>query len=248
MIDVSFDFTTDSPGYWDDFWNRNDGLGAGGSDPDIASPTLQEYHRILWSRELPNGQTMVLKKGIGSNYLTWNGFRFGSDSITATFRYKRYRCMLEKIASIVPAYHKYVEDYLHRFYTIGGMMIFPKRMGGINQSRGCNIQIKDRWDLTLECIRRYYRGEQSPLYNVLAVDKPFFDLFADFKGFVDYFFLQDCVSDDYESVIFWEGGGDFRDFPFPQTVDTYINWIDREIEFVEKRNERIKSFIEKIGI
>lgn len=47
MIDVTFDFTTDSPGYWDGFWENNDGLGAGGSDPDSSSSTLQEYHRAL---------------------------------------------------------------------------------------------------------------------------------------------------------------------------------------------------------
>ena len=34
MIDVNYDFTTDSRGYWDGFWTRNDGLGYGGSDPD----------------------------------------------------------------------------------------------------------------------------------------------------------------------------------------------------------------------
>ena len=34
MIDVGFDFTSDSPGYWDRFWENNDGLGGGGSDPD----------------------------------------------------------------------------------------------------------------------------------------------------------------------------------------------------------------------
>ena len=54
MIDVTFDFTTDSPGYWYDFWNRNGGMGAGGSDPDNSSPMLREYHRLLWSKELPN--------------------------------------------------------------------------------------------------------------------------------------------------------------------------------------------------
>ena len=36
MIDVGFDFTSDSPGYWDKFWENNDGLGGGGSDPDVA--------------------------------------------------------------------------------------------------------------------------------------------------------------------------------------------------------------------
>ena len=33
-IDVKFDFTSDTKGFWDGFWERNDGLGAGGADPD----------------------------------------------------------------------------------------------------------------------------------------------------------------------------------------------------------------------
>jgi len=60
-IDTSFDFTSDSPGYWEDFWSRRDGLGAGGCDPDVCSPMLRNYHRILWSRTLPNGDIMDLE-------------------------------------------------------------------------------------------------------------------------------------------------------------------------------------------
>ena len=45
MIDITFDFTTDSFDYWKDFWENNDGLGAGNCDPDSSSPTLQEYHK-----------------------------------------------------------------------------------------------------------------------------------------------------------------------------------------------------------
>ena len=52
MIDITYDFTTDSPGYWEGFWDRNDGLGYGGSDPDVVSRTLQLYHRTLWSKPL----------------------------------------------------------------------------------------------------------------------------------------------------------------------------------------------------
>ena len=78
MIDVIFDFTSDSFDYCKNFWENNEGLGAGNSDPDSSSPTLQECHRLLWSKELPNGQNMNLEKRVGSNYLTWNGFRFGS--------------------------------------------------------------------------------------------------------------------------------------------------------------------------
>ena len=58
MIDTSFDFTTDTKGFWDGFWYRKGGLGYCGNDPDSCSARLREYHRILWSRELPNGQVM----------------------------------------------------------------------------------------------------------------------------------------------------------------------------------------------
>ena len=71
MIDINFDFTTDSPGYWEGFWDRNDGLGYGGSDPDNASLTLQRYHKLLWSKALPNGEIMDLEMGSGPYYLTW---------------------------------------------------------------------------------------------------------------------------------------------------------------------------------
>ena len=151
--------------------------------------------------------------------------------------------MIERVAQSLKDYRAYMEDYIHRSYTIGGEIIFPKRMGGINQSRGCNQLIKDRWDLTLECIRRFYINEKSPLTEVLYKEKDFFDLFIDFKGYVDYFYLQDCVSDDYKKVNFWIGEGSFEPFPLPKTVDEYLKWIEKELEFVEMRNDRIKNAI-----
>ena len=59
MIDVNFDFTTDSPGYWDGFWERKGGLGAGACDPDACSRTLKRYHQMIWSKELPNGDFLI---------------------------------------------------------------------------------------------------------------------------------------------------------------------------------------------
>lgn len=102
--------------------------------------------------------------------------------------------------------------------------------------------ISDRWDLTLECIRRYYNGENSPLYNTLIDDKPFFDLFNDFKGYVDFFFLQDAVSKDYSKVNIWCGNSDFVENGLPKTIDEYLNFIDEELKFVEQRNLRIKAY------
>ena len=116
--------------------------------------------------------------------------------------------------------------------------------GGMNQSRGCNRQICDRWDLTLECIRRYYKGEESPLSKTMDMkeNKQFFDLFVDFKGYVDFFFLQDCVTDDYSSVKFWLDTPLFVSNPIPNDVDTYLKFIENELDFTQKRNNRIKEF------
>ncbi len=66
MIDINFDFTTDSPGYWDGFWQRGDGLGEGGSDPDKASPTLRTYHQMLWSKNFAQwGKDGAAKRKMG---------------------------------------------------------------------------------------------------------------------------------------------------------------------------------------
>ena len=241
-IDISVDFTLDTPHYWDNFWNVCGGLGVGGEDPDAQSKTLQLYHQALWSRKLPCGETMDLKIGTGPNYLQWKDLRFGSDSIFASFRYHKYRYLLDEVQKAVPDYRSFVENYLHKSYTIGGMMIFPKRPGSINQNRGTNRQLCDRWDLTLECIRRYYNNEDSPIFTTLAKDKTFFDLFVDFKGFVNFFFLQDCVSKDYSRVDFWYGNGDFSEDPLPKTVEQYLLWIERQLTFVGNRNARISDF------
>lgn len=244
-IDVNFDFTSDTPRYWEHYWEKDSLLGVFNNDPDSASKTLQLYHKLLYSKPLPNGDLMTLQTGSGSKYLTWKDFRFGSDSIIASFRYNRYRNMIERVAHTVPDYHTYMENYIHKSYTLGGEIIFPKRQGGINQARGCNPFIKDRWDLTLECIRKFYKNERSPLYETLLVDKEFFDLFIDFKGYVDFFYLQDCVSSNCEDVVFWLGNGEFNLSPLPQTVEEYLLWIENELKFVERRNERIKNAIVK---
>ncbi len=243
QIDTSLDFTSDCPNYWDHFWENNDGMGAGSSDPDSGSKMLQKYHQLLWSRQLPNGEHMDLHCGNGPDYLTWNSYRFGSDSIIVSFRYQRNRDLIDAVSKAIPDYRSFVEDYIHRSYTIGGMMIFPRHTGSINQSRGTNPWIRDRWDLTMECIRRFYSQESSPLESALQRDSSFFELFIDFKGFVDYFFLQDCVSEDYSQVNIWLGKGSFDEDPLPQTVEQYLAWIETEMCFLNLRNKRIEDYV-----
>lgn len=242
IIDVNFDFTTDTPNFWQTYWN--DEIGGVFVDPDSQSKTLKKYHKTIWSKQLPNGEFMNLIEGYGKSYLSWKHFRFGSDSIIASFRYEKYRYMIKQVMNTLPNYKEFIEDYTRKSYTIGGSIIFPKMKGSINQVRGCNPFIRDRFDLTLECIRKYYNNEISPLYDTLVKNKTFFDLFVNFKGYVDFFYLQDLVSDDYCSIKFLLGDGNFDKNPFPKSVNEYLLWINNQLDFVKKRNERIKKTFE----
>lgn len=245
IIDSSFDFTTDTPGFWDGFWNNKGGLGGGSADPDLNSPTLQKYHKALWSKVLPDGRELELSAGKGFNYLFGNGFWFGSDLIVTSFRNGRCEELITEVKNNVPNYQEYVENYVHKAYTIGGSIIFPKHNRSMNQMRGVMPSIGDRWDLTLECIRRFYKGEDSPLYSTIKEDQAFFELFVDFKGYVDFFYLQDCVAEDYSNVKIWLGKGDFTESPYPQTVNQYLAWVDKQLEFVAQRNKRIEEAVNR---
>lgn len=228
MLDVAFDFRTDT---------------REGYDPDKFSKTLKRYHQVLWSKELPNGEMMKLEASRNRlYYLTWKDFDFGSDSIIVELQYERYKHITDMVKKKVDDYDAYYEELKKKSYTIGGMIIFPKHNNSINQEKGRNRKISDRWDLTLECIRRYYNGEASPMSKVIESDKAFFDLFVSFKGYVDFFFLQDCVSEDYSEVDIWCGDATFEKSGLPETIDDYFEFIQKEHAFLDKRNERIKEW------
>lgn len=222
-IDIHFDVRKDSYG----------------KDPDSASATLRLYHKLLWSKPLPNGQVMKLDEGKGY-YLKWNDMYFGSDSIIVSFMHYGYK-LRDYIQQNIPNYSDFRENYLKKSYTIGGSIIFPQLRWSMNQARGCSRKISDRWDLTLECIRRYYIGESSPLDTAIFKSKAFFDLFVDFKGYVDFFLLQDCVDENY-NVKFWLKTPLFISDPMPKSLSSYHAWIDAEMDFLSRRQKRIQEY------
>ena len=251
IIDIKLNFADETKGFWEHFWNCNRTLPNSGPDPDSTCKLLRLYHQTLWSRELPNGQVMNLQCSKAmSEYLTWNGMRFGSDSITASFRYARNKEIIEKVKNSLDNYDVWLYEYLKHTYTIGGMIIFPKHKNSINQCRGTNPFIKDRWDLTLECIRLYYNGiinrNENPLGWCLMQDEQFFKLFVNFKGYIDFFFLNDCVTSDYEQVKFWIPTNNFYNNPLPKSVEEYFAWIENIKDFVTNRNLRIQKFMKSI--
>jgi hypothetical protein len=137
-----------------------------------------------------------------------------------------------------------LEDALHRGYTIGGMILFPcVRVNGqtINQARGTNRKIEDRFDLTLECIRRHYVGGVSPLSGDLARYAPFFTLFSTFREYVDFFLLQDLVMSDYSTVRFWAPFDDFATSALPADLDAYLRYRTTMLTWIDARNRRIAA-------
>ena len=172
LVDTSFDFRNDTPDYPK-------------KDPDAFSPTLRRYHKFLWSKALPGGAIFELSDSRRGAYLHHASeigeFFLSSDSAIPTFTRWGF-------ANAHPE-HCSEEDnkaFKSVAYTIGGMMIFPGNPIGakwtINQARGCLRKISDRLDLTLECIRRHYEGQNSPLDETLAKYNDFFALFESFGG------------------------------------------------------------------
>jgi hypothetical protein len=226
LIDTTFDFRSD----------------ASGKDPDAYSPTLRQYHKLLWSKVLPSGHLFELTDTVRRPFLhhcsELGEFFLSSDSVIPTFT-RRVRLM--RITEL------FTEEENEAFrtigYTIGGMMVFPgKRIDGkqtINGARGFNAKIADRFDLTLECIRRHYLGQRSPLGETLLRYRDFFALFGDFKGYVEFFMLQDLVTADGSSVRFFMPFDDFNSPSVPWDGDSYKEYRRLTIEFIEARNRRI---------
>lgn len=227
QIDITFDFRSDTPP---------------GKDPDAFSPTLRSYHKQLWSKPLPSGEVFQLDDVTPKAYLHHSSnageLFLSSDSVIPSFRHRR------RIADIIAQISSAELDAFQALgYTMGGMMLFPSnRVDGkptINGARGLNHKINDRFDLTVECIRRFYHSESSPLYDTLACYMSFFDLFGDFRSYVEFFLLQDLVAPDFAAVRFFSPFDDFITSPLPNSVDAYRSYKRLAEEFINARNRRI---------
>jgi hypothetical protein len=232
-IDTSFDFRSDTPP---------------GRDPDTRSPTLRKYHQLLWSKPLPSGALFVLDDTTPGKYLhhlsELGEFFLTSDAVVPTFtREPRLRDIIKQIRQVE------LEAFNRIGYTIGGMMVFPSnKVDGkmtINGARGFHPLIKDRFDLTIECIRRHYLCQWSPLRETLARYTDFFELFGDFRGYVEFFLLDDMATADYSAVRFFTPFEDFVASPLPSSVDAYKAYRRHAIEFIAARNRRVDRYVDR---
>jgi hypothetical protein len=224
---MTFDFHSDTPA---------------GKDPGSFSPALRKYHQLLWSKELPTGQRFHLAMESRA-YLVHRSssgvFFLASDTITTRLRKKAWSVIREIPENDLP-------EYLG--YTAGSTLVFPGNMIGgmptINGARGLHPRIADRFDLTLECIRRHYLGESSPLADVLLRYAEFFELFRDFAGYVKFFLLEDLVEDDGQTIRFFHPFADFSTPAVPKDRDGYLEYLRLSNAFISARNRRIDEELE----
>lgn len=225
-IDTSFDFRTDS----------------NGRDPDHASPTLRAYHQNLWSKPLPSGEVLRLEMKPGEYLSAIAGsqqFHLTSDAISNSL--SGHKAVQHYIKQVPPVIVREVKDLGS---TIGSRILFPGDMVDgkrtINASRGLHPKVRDRFDLTLECIRLHYQGGTSPLSQTLLRYKVFFELFSNFEGYVEFFLLQDLLLNG-KVVYFNSIQSPFISSPYPASSKEYQTYLERTVEFLRSRNSRIQA-------
>ena len=215
-------------------------------DADAESRILQAMHARLWSKELPSGDVLDWKPDTGTLTLSAElagGTTLWVSSDTIATTHANYRGVRELYSGLDAGERDRIERAL---YTIAGFIVFPVHRQSLNQVRGTKWQIRDRFDLTLECIRRHYLAtDENPLARVLAEDAGFFALFGGgqegFENYVEFFLLQD-LSDGW-TIGWFDGSGDpnwdFTTPPLPDSASSYRQYLDNVVTFVTRRNARI---------
>ena len=192
---------------------------------------------------MPSGVPFDLLDDKPGHYLfhssAFGNFSLGSDAITHSYKNQiKKRWLTEQVPN-------QVQELFDIGSTIGAYIIFPNkridRKQTINQARGISRLIDDRFDLTLECIRRFYISEPSPLDETIKRYTSFFQLFGTFEGYVDFFLLNDLVGE-HGDVKFYLPFDDFQSPPEFKDVEDYLLYKNRVGLFVEARNKRIDEY------
>ena len=254
-IDVNYNFLRDNPKYDPEIIDLE-------YDPDKSSEMLQVFHKILWSKE-ENNIKLNFERGLEDNdyliLINQCGTKeeekiFSSDWIINDYQHWNRNKWLD-LNYLDNMDIKLLRDFNNITNTIGGRIIFPKRrLDGkhetINTHRYTEKKIRERFDITLECIRRFYNGEESiPEFDeTLKRYNFFFKIFGKsiegFKNYCNFFLLHDLVSADYTKINFFLKFDDFEINPFPKSEQQYLDFANNATRFIQSRNKRIQNFID----
>lgn len=125
--------------------------------------------------------------------------------------------------------------------TIAGEFFFPCRQvdgNTINQDRGTSKEIRDRIDLTLRDIKKYYDKEQGdyPLKETLKRYSEFFDKFGSFDKYVDHCLLGGFCDENYDVILWKDKDG------LPTDSDELVSFWEWSVDKLERRLAKIEKF------
>ncbi|MDR0978912.1 MAG: hypothetical protein LBL91_03105 [Lachnospiraceae bacterium] len=125
---------------------------------------------------------------------------------------------------------KEIVEFLEISRRLGGHIVFPRsyykkdknnilqketyrwRNISINQARGGRRGYYDRFDLILYAIKMWYEDKNneksSKLYKTINKNKEWFDLFGNFREYINFFKLNGFVNDNYEVLDLTTYNGD----------------------------------------
>lgn len=142
----------------------------------------------------------------------------------------------ENICNDNSLYKEFIRHYLQYTNTIGGFILFPRHNCSINQLRGRSNKIQDRFDLTLEFIRRMYEknfsADNNPLIDISENDKEFFKMFGKGKEGFDLLtefseFAQKVMCIDFKNPQYIQDARVYRvgvTNAADRGLDMYSNW------------------------
>lgn len=303
FIDINVDNITKNEmpiyyNYYDSKYQNEKSL----PDPDYECRRLYEFHGRLWKKQRTNNipDVFICDKSIWLK-LNGNNITLKSDSfISIGWHYVKLQTVINKAKNKIKEeyidkeinnidqelkkkrkcksdfslWKNFVWLYLQKANTIGGFVVFPRQRSSINGQRGLNPHINDRFDLTLECIRRYYeKREQSekdynfnPLYNIFnkGINIDFFDdIFGSFKKYIDFFLLNSWVKEDEEHHYHVKNllhtsknkdkernmqildNWDFNQKPLPQDEDEWWTFYRNIMKRLDVRNQQIAKLLKE---
>jgi hypothetical protein len=232
----------------------------GDHDPDGYSSQLRKSHQRLWTKPLPDGQSLEVSARLWADYLRVTSipgnWTLGSDIITSI------HSKAEPVDS--QALHGFANGHVCEFSTIGGYMVFPNQIAqqvppqpnpavrrwSINQARGMDGRISDRFDLTLEAIRLLYEGtvdlSENPIGDVLGAYRWWFDLFGQgvdgFLAYAKFFFLTPMLDPQGRVKPFAPLALGFDDALPRNDATAYRAYVAAQRAFVSRRNELISEW------
>jgi len=177
---------------------------------------------------------------------------FGNDNDEGKYLKKRLEDGDERLKDFIE------NEFIQARYLPGNFIFWERRKGSVNQLRGGKA-LRDRIDLTLECLRRWCNGTPSNLDTAFNNAESYFvDVYKkSFKKFVEYNELYDFTekkNDDYvvldlsrsdlnprngekNKVHFKDDESSFIAFP-----EYYERYLRNAIYVIYERSEKLKRF------